>query len=195
MKCKISQIWAKIGSNLRKLWKNQMILLEIWFKIGLIGKIGIWICHFFLKNWYLYGSTFCSHFSHFLPFKLLNRTEIRVNIQYFSLKFVHFQNPNHKYFIMKCCNRVCISSKDYLYISSSKTRNKNETNRMLFLRLFTLKCKPQTVCTLRYKIFTQAHAMHLCSVSVQFFLSITLSNISPKYVNQFWWNVVTMIHD
>ena len=38
-----------------KFWKNQVILLKIWPKIG---PIGIWMGHFFLKNWYLYGSTF-----------------------------------------------------------------------------------------------------------------------------------------
>ena len=52
---KFSQIWAKIGSNLRKFWKNRPILLKIWPKIG---PIGIWMGHFFLKNWYLYRSTF-----------------------------------------------------------------------------------------------------------------------------------------
>ena len=38
----VPQIWAKIGSNLRKLWKNQVILLKIWPKIG----------------WYMNGSLF-----------------------------------------------------------------------------------------------------------------------------------------
>ena len=52
---KFGQILAKIGSNLRKFGKNLVIL----FKIGpKIGPIGIWIGYFFLKNWYLYGSTF-----------------------------------------------------------------------------------------------------------------------------------------
>ena len=46
---KFGQIWAKIGSNLRK------FLFKIWPKIG---PIGIWMGYFFLKNWYLYGSTF-----------------------------------------------------------------------------------------------------------------------------------------
>ena len=32
-----------------------MILLKIYPKIALIG---IWMGHFFLRNWYLYGSTF-----------------------------------------------------------------------------------------------------------------------------------------
>ena len=32
-----------------------VILFKIWFKIG---PIGIWMGYFFLKNWYLYGSTF-----------------------------------------------------------------------------------------------------------------------------------------
>ena len=52
---KVPQIWAKIGTNLRKFWKNWVILLKIWPKIG---PIGIWMGHFFLKNWYLYGPTF-----------------------------------------------------------------------------------------------------------------------------------------
>ena len=41
---KFSQIWAKIG----KFWKNWLILLKIWCKIG---PIGIWMGYFFLKNW------------------------------------------------------------------------------------------------------------------------------------------------
>ena len=44
---KVPQIWAKIGSNLRKLWKNRVILLKIWLKIG---PIGMWMGHFFLKK-------------------------------------------------------------------------------------------------------------------------------------------------
>ena len=43
--------------------------------------------------------------------------------------------------------------------------------------------------------FTQAHAMRLCSVSLKFFnffLSTTLSNVSTKCLNQFWWNLVIM---
>ena len=42
-------------SNLRKFCKNQVILLKIWPQIG---SIGIWMGHFFLKNWYLHASTF-----------------------------------------------------------------------------------------------------------------------------------------
>ena len=38
-----------------KLWKNRVIWLKIWCKIG---SIDIWTGQFFLKNWYLYGSTF-----------------------------------------------------------------------------------------------------------------------------------------
>ena len=51
--------FSKIGSNLRKFRKNQAILLKIRPKIG---PLGIWMGHFFLKNWYLYGTTikFCS---------------------------------------------------------------------------------------------------------------------------------------
>ena len=32
------QIWDKIGLNLRKFWKNWVILLKIWPEIGLIGS-------------------------------------------------------------------------------------------------------------------------------------------------------------
>ena len=49
------QIWAKIGSNFRKFWKKLVILFKIWPKIR---PIGIWMGYFFLKKWYLYGSTF-----------------------------------------------------------------------------------------------------------------------------------------
>ena len=48
---KFSQIWANLG----KFWKNHVILLKISQKIG---PIGIWMGHFFLKNWYLYGYYF-----------------------------------------------------------------------------------------------------------------------------------------
>ena len=47
-------------------------------------------------------------------------------------------------------------------------------------------------------VLTQAHAMRLCSVSLKFFnffLSTTLSNVSTKCLNQFWWNLVTMTND
>ena len=44
---KFSQIWAKIGSNLRKFWKHWVILLKIWLRIE---QIGIWMSHFFLKK-------------------------------------------------------------------------------------------------------------------------------------------------
>ena len=52
---KFGQIWAKIGSNLRKFWKKYVILFKIWPKIR---PTGIWMGYFFLKNWYLYESTF-----------------------------------------------------------------------------------------------------------------------------------------
>ena len=55
---KFGQIWAKIGSSLRKFRKKIVILFKIWPKIG---PIGIWMGYFFLKNWYLYGSTFKFH--------------------------------------------------------------------------------------------------------------------------------------
>ena len=41
------KIWAQTGSNLRKFWKNQVILLKI-------DPIGVWKGHFFLKNLFLY---------------------------------------------------------------------------------------------------------------------------------------------
>ena len=41
---KFSQIWVKISSNIRKFWKNWVILLKIWQKIG--------------SNWYMNGSLF-----------------------------------------------------------------------------------------------------------------------------------------
>ena len=47
-------------------------------------------------------------------------------------------------------------------------------------------------------LVTQAHAMRLCSVSLKFFnffLSTTLSNVSTKCLNRFWWNLVTMTND
>ena len=43
---KYSQIWAKIGSNLRKFVKNWVILLKTWPKIG---PIGIWMGEFSWK--------------------------------------------------------------------------------------------------------------------------------------------------
>ena len=52
---KFGQMWAKIDLNLRRFWKKLVILFKIWPKIG---PIGIWMGYFFLKNWYLYGSTF-----------------------------------------------------------------------------------------------------------------------------------------
>ena len=44
-------------SKLEKIGKNQVILLKIWSKIEQVA-IGIWMGHFFLKIWYLYGSLF-----------------------------------------------------------------------------------------------------------------------------------------
>ena len=54
----------KIGSNLRNFWKNLAILLKTWPKIW---PTGIWMGHFFLKNWYLYQSTFKFHGGTSLP--------------------------------------------------------------------------------------------------------------------------------
>ena len=52
----LSQNWPKF----KKIWKNQTIWPKIWLS-------GIWMGHFFLKNWYLYGSTFKFHGSTSLP--------------------------------------------------------------------------------------------------------------------------------
>ena len=52
---KFSKISAKIVSILRKFEQNQIILVQIWLKIGPIGSC---MGHFFFKNRYLYGSTF-----------------------------------------------------------------------------------------------------------------------------------------
>ena len=61
---KFGQIWAKIGSNLRKFWEKSVILFKIWPKIE---PIGIWMGYFSLKNWYLYGSIFKFRGSTSLP--------------------------------------------------------------------------------------------------------------------------------
>ena len=45
----------KLAQILRKFWKNWVILLKIWQKIG---PIGIRMGQLFWKNWYLYWSTF-----------------------------------------------------------------------------------------------------------------------------------------
>ena len=45
----------KILPNLSQNWQNWVILLKIWPEIE---QIDIWMGYFFLKNWYLYGSTF-----------------------------------------------------------------------------------------------------------------------------------------
>ena len=52
----MSQNWRKFQNIL----ENQVILLNI-------RLIGVWIIHFFLKNWYLYGSTFNFCGGTFLP--------------------------------------------------------------------------------------------------------------------------------
>ena len=53
-------IFPNLSQNLRNqikeiFWKNPVILFKIWRKIC---PIGIWMDHFFWKNWYLYESTF-----------------------------------------------------------------------------------------------------------------------------------------
>ena len=56
----LGQNWLKFQKILEKL----VILFKIWSKIG---PIGIWMGYFFLKNWYLYGSTFKFHGGTSLP--------------------------------------------------------------------------------------------------------------------------------
>ena len=87
---KFSQIWAKSGSNSRKFLKNLAILLKILLKIGLID---IWMGHFFLKNWYFYGSTFKFRRVTSLPKPNLSTPHWLHNIQpraaYLSIPFHH----------------------------------------------------------------------------------------------------------
>ena len=56
---KFSQTWAKIGLDLRKLWKNCVILLKILPKIKQIGTL---MGQYFLKTWYLLGYFYRSTF-------------------------------------------------------------------------------------------------------------------------------------
>ena len=72
---KFSQSWVKISSNLRKWWKIIVILLKIWPKLE---QIGIWMGHFFLKKWYLGGSTFKFCSGTFLPKPKLSTTPSQV---------------------------------------------------------------------------------------------------------------------
>ena len=50
----LSQIWFKF----RKWWKNQVILVKIWPKIGQIELIYRLMGHSFMQNVFMYGSTF-----------------------------------------------------------------------------------------------------------------------------------------
>ena len=83
---KVPQIWAKIGSNLRKFWKNRVILLKIWPKIG---PIGIRMSRFFLKNWYLYGSAFKFHGGTSLPKPNLSTPQVPTMHVESKIKCVH----------------------------------------------------------------------------------------------------------
>ena len=51
------KIWPNLSQNWLKFKKilEKMGTFKIWPKIG---PIGIWMGYFFLKYWYLYGSTF-----------------------------------------------------------------------------------------------------------------------------------------
>ena len=51
----IFQNFPKFEQNWLKFKKTWVILLKVWPKIE---QIGIWIGHFSLNNWYLFGSTF-----------------------------------------------------------------------------------------------------------------------------------------
>ena len=55
MNVSIFQNFPKCEFNLRKFWKNLVILLKTWPKIE---QIDICMGHFFLKNLYFFGSTF-----------------------------------------------------------------------------------------------------------------------------------------
>ena len=62
-------IFPNLSQNLRNqikeiFWKNRVILFKIWRKIC---PIGIWMDHFFWKNWNLYESTFKFSCSTSLP--------------------------------------------------------------------------------------------------------------------------------
>ena len=63
---KFSQIWIKIGSNLRKFGKSRVILLKIWPKIGPIGMkwvifslkkmVFVWV-YFQIPQWHVPANT------------------------------------------------------------------------------------------------------------------------------------------
>ena len=78
-----------------------------------------------------------------------------------------------------CTGRCCIQ--ECHYIENCTTRSK--------------ECIKKNYCIVSNDwptFITQAHAMRLCSVSLKFFnffLSTTLSNVSTKCLNQFWWNL------
>ena len=97
IKCKIwcinRSIFSKFSQNwfnLRKFRKKRVILLKISPKIE---QIGMWMGHFFLKNWYLYGSTF-----KFRGGRKLNLSTSRgLTMTYFSfLKFQSFRPRGSK---------------------------------------------------------------------------------------------------
>ena len=54
-----TQTWAKIGLDLRKFWKNCVILLQI---LPQIKQIGTLMGQYFLKTWYLLGIFYRSTF-------------------------------------------------------------------------------------------------------------------------------------
>ena len=108
VKCKIWYMNGSLFQNFPKFepkfWKNRLILLKIWPKIGPIG-----ICngHFFLKNWYLYGSTFKFRQRHILTKtkleyppcsaataenqKMMNNSDIALHLKHIDLNFLKVQ--------------------------------------------------------------------------------------------------------
>ena len=61
---KVPQIWAKIGSNLRKFWEKRWFCSKFGQKLDRL--VYEWVT-FSWKNWYLYGSTFKFRGSTSLP--------------------------------------------------------------------------------------------------------------------------------
>ena len=86
---KFPQTWAKIGLDLRKFWKNCVILLKIWPKIKQIGTL---MGQYFLENlvftWYFYRSTFKVCGSTSLP-----KTKLEYPLRSLDGLFFIFQIP------------------------------------------------------------------------------------------------------
>ena len=86
---KFPQTWAKIGLDLRKLWKNCVILLKILPKIKQIGTL---MGQYFLKTWiylvllWVYFQSLRQH----IPTK--KQTWVPPGVFRWSKKFFHFSN-------------------------------------------------------------------------------------------------------